>query len=488
MTLLSALAESAPVKGYADLHNHLLAEFAHGGAWLHGNLQGPESEAMKSCSGNHNGQRDHGRTSIPLLNELLGKKPGSTGDTGLHMNKLGGYPNYEGWPRWDTIAHQQMWEGSLKEAHQRGLSLMIVSAVNFSPLCLLMPKANRKYSCNDMVSVDLQISKLHEFINASDWMELALSPEHARKIIESGKLAILLSIEVSDLFEGMDWRKALDYYYSKGVRTFQIVHQLNNRFAGAAVHNEIFQLFQFFQKAKNYDRKKLEFKLSPDGKNTLGLTNEGKELIKAMVAKNMLIDLAHLSEEGIHDTENILKKYAPDYPVYISHGHFREIMEGKFAHYEKSSPQWVLDIIRNHHGIFGLRTGAEATKSYGKALNDCDGSTKSFAQTYEFGKSRGVQIAFGSDLNGFIQQIRPRFGNKRETCGASGKKEKRNHQQIMQTEPLGRTFDQSGFGQIGQLGDIIDELKNFGVDTAPLENSSETFITMWERVFKKEKN
>jgi microsomal dipeptidase-like Zn-dependent dipeptidase len=401
------------------------------------------------------------------------------------MQKRGGFPDYKGWPRWDTIAHQQVWEGFLKDAHQKGLSLIIVSAVNFKPMCMFMPKSNRKYSCNDMDAVDVQITALHKFIDDRNWVELALSPAHARKIIESGKLAILLSIEVTDLFEDMDWKKALDHYYSRGVRTFQIAHQLNNRFAGAAIHDEIFQFFQFLRRLKNYDLKRFDFKKDASGKNKMGLTNEGKELIKKMIAKNMLIDLAHLSEVAIHDTVEILKTTSPNYPLYMSHGHFRDIMVGRFARYEKSSPQWVLEIIKDHNGIFGLRTGAETTKHFGKVPNDCDGSSKSFAQAYEYGKSRGINIALASDLNGFIQQIRPRFGNNRETCGASGDKKRRLAQQKIQTNPLGRSFDQSGLGHIGQLNDLVDELRNFGVDTSELDKSSENFIVMWERAFTK---
>lgn len=371
----------------------------------------------------------------------------------------------------------------MQEAHKSGLSLLVVSAVNFKPLCMAMPEENRKYSCNDMEAVDRQIDALHRFVAEHDWAQIALSPEHARSIINSGKLAIILSIEVSDLFEGMDWRKALDHYYARGVRTLQLVHQLDNRFAGAALHNDIFKLFQFLRNLKNLDLKRFAFDTDSQGRNKKGLTPEGKELIKAMMEKKMMIDLAHLSQQGIQDVKSMMKDLPYKYPLYISHGHFKEIMEGKFESYEKSSPTWVLDLLKEHHGIFGLRTGAEATKSFGKVPNDCDGSTKSFAQAYEYGMSKGVAMAFGSDLNGFIQQLRPRFGNKDETCGASGDKRRREMQQKVQSGQLGKSFDQSGFGHMGQIGDIVSELKNFGVDTSVIENSSEIYIRMWEKAY-----
>lgn len=113
----SALAQNS-VKGFADLHNHMLAEYSFGGAWFHGKHTGEEHHAMSDCSGNADfllKPRDHARTILPVLNEFIGKVPGSDGDTGWHYGKRHGYPDYSGWPRWDTIAHQQVWEGHLKE-------------------------------------------------------------------------------------------------------------------------------------------------------------------------------------------------------------------------------------------------------------------------------------------------------------------------------------------------------------------------------------
>ena len=157
--------------------------------------------------------------------------------------------------------------------------------------------------------------------------------------------------------------------------------------------------------------------------------------------------------------------------------------DGKFSRWEKSSGDWVLDYIRDSGGVFGLRTGPEKTKAYpgSKAPNDCQGTTKSFAQTYQFGVKRGLKVAFGSDLNGFIQQLRPRFGNGDETCGAEEDLGLRTVQQSAQTQALNKRFDQSGFGDISQLQDVVSELKNFDVDTSGLEASSEAFIQMWEK-------
>ena len=94
-----------------------------------------------------------------------------------------------------------------------------------------------------------------------------------------------------------------------------------------------------------------------------------------------------------------------------------------------------------------------------------------------------VNVAFASDMNGFIQQLRPRFGSIQEPCGASGDRKTVNSQKDLQTMPLGTGFDYNGFAHIGLIEDIIRDLNNFNVDTTVIENSSETTIQVWERCY-----
>ena len=486
-TTISEQARS-PVTGFADLHLHQMAEFAYAGAWFHGSHQGDEASALKACSGGSFFGGDHARTVLTgIVNENLGRLPGTKGDTGLHKYKKQGYPGYSGWPRWDSIAHQQVWEGHLKQAHEAGLSLYVMSAIDYRQLCDIMPGSNKKagLSCDEMLSVDKQLDALIDFARARDWLEIATSPAQARNIIHQGKLAAVMAIEVSHLFEGQDWQQQLDHYFDKGVRSIQLVHQADNRFGGAAPHHFIFKLFQYLEDRGDYPIDELGFELDEQGKNIKGLTGEGKLMINAMIDKHMLIDLAHMSERSVADSYAIAKA-ANYYPLMISHGHFRAIMMDDKQKEEKTTPDNIIAMIRETGGIFGLRTGAEQVKTYGAAAveNDCDGSVKSFAQAYEYGSSGlKVNLAFASDMNGFIQQLRPRFGNSDETCGASGDAATVQEQIAKQQNPSGTPLDQDGFAHIGLAGDIITELKNLGADTASIESSAENFIRMWERTY-----
>ncbi len=476
-----------PVEGFADFHIHQMAEYAYAGAWYHGSHQGAESSALSKCTGGSIFGGDHARTIFGPLNEFLGKVPGSDGDTGWHFYKKYGYPDYTGWPRWDTIAHHQVWEGHLQQAHEAGLNLYMMSAVNFRPLCEVMPDKNRMpgLSCEDMASVDVQLQAALNFADQRDWVEIAESPEDARAIIHSGKLAMVLAIEVSELFVEGDWEEHLDFYYDNyKVRSIQFGHQMDNRFTGVAPHHFVFDLFQFLEDLRNGDDQ-LGFDLDENGKNSRGLTDEGKAMAQKMIEKNMIIDLAHVSEQSVSDVYNIVAENEY-YPFNVSHGHLRSIMMDEKQEEEKTTSDETIGLIRKTGGVFGLRSGAEQVKTYTQSgvANNCDGSTKSFAQAYQYAvKGLKVNVTFASDFNGFIQQLRPRFGGSKETCGASGSRSTRNAQQDMQTNILGTEFDFQGFGHIGLEGDVIADLKNMGVDTSDLENSAETFIQMWERCY-----
>ena len=57
-------AGTGPVRGFADIHLHQMAEYAFAGAWFHGSHSGPESVALGKCSGGG------------ILGDLLGGRGG----------------------------------------------------------------------------------------------------------------------------------------------------------------------------------------------------------------------------------------------------------------------------------------------------------------------------------------------------------------------------------------------------------------------------
>ncbi|MFE8595636.1 membrane dipeptidase [Archangium violaceum] len=512
---VAAAEQKLAVPGFAELHHHMFAEEAFGGGWFHGSHTG----SLVSCDGGAP-ESDHARVRMDLSNmlnlcpnagsvnlggvpmlsalfgvggavasEFIGKIEGTEGDTGLH---LGRKELNTQWPRWDTIAHQQAWEGWLRQAHQGGLSLVTVSLVSNGFLCSALPYQNLNRPCDEMADVEVQLQMARAFDARTDWAEIALSPAHARQIIGAGKLAIVLSIEVSKLFGTKDWRSELNRFYSLGVRSLQPVHQLDNRFGGAALHNVIFQAAQFLENCYiDYDCGAtgngftLGFDVDTNCRNTKGLTAEGRALVQEMMAKGMLVDIAHMSERAVQDTF-ALAQANTYYPLYVSHGHFREVMNPELAKTEKTTPAWVVSYLRQTGGIFGLRTAHDETRAYTRTTiaNSCQGSTRSLAQAYEFGRQGlKVPMAFGADLNGFIQQTRPRFGDH-GACSAGFKAEadaQANQQRLTGPARLGTDFDVYGLAHVGLLPDVVRDLKQLGANTTGLEGSSESFLRTWER-------
>jgi microsomal dipeptidase-like Zn-dependent dipeptidase len=228
----------------------------------------------------------------------------------------------------------------------------------------------------------------------------------------------------------------------------------------------------------------LGFDVDADCKNTLGLTDEGRALVQEMMDRGMLVDAAHMSEASVRDLQDIsiANSY---YPIYISHGHFREIMTAEKELEEKTTPVWVIEILRETGGMIGLRTAHEEVDTYeGSAVDNlCHGSSRSFAQAYDYGRlGLKVPMGLGSDLNGFIQQTRPRFGP--DACSASFSVEglcQARDERESGPAALGRGFDEMGLGHIGLLPDLLDDLDGLGTDTAPLRSSADDFVRMWER-------
>ncbi len=508
--------------GVADLHLHMFGEEAFGGGWLHGKVAGDADVALGPCDGGEPG--DHGRlqdelapligecpdttleelTALvplvstivngggPVIGEFIANIPGSAGDTGEHLDRTTGDPDYAGWPRWDTIAHQQVWHGNLREAYDKGLRVEVISAVSLDWLCEALPDENvTRPQCDEMDDVILQLEMANTFAMENDWAEIALTPADARRIVEEDRLALILSVEASHIMGEGDWRPQLDELYDLGVRTLQPVHQLDNRFGGAAPHNTIFQIAQYAENCHiDYDcglttpTVTLGFDVDKDCRNVQGLTDEGKALVREMLDRGMLVDAAHLSEQSVRDLFEILEEY-DYYPFYLSHAHFREIMTPEKGAQEKTTPFWVAQMLRQTGGMLGLRTAHEETSTYEPSPvdNTCQGSSRSFAQAYDYGRmGLGLAIGLGSDLNGFIQQTRPRFGP--QACSASFPEEAQCQAKAERegdVPRLGTDFDEKGMAHMGVVLDVIDDLEALGTDVEPLRTSADDWVTMWER-------
>src|SRR5699024_2295262 len=110
-----------------------------------------------------------------------------------------------GWPTADTLTHQQAYYVWLERAWMAGERLVVAQTVEDEPICNLEPRTS--HSCDETETVKLEIQRLRElqdYVDAQSggkgrgWLRIVTSPAQARKVIEHGKLAVVIGVESSD--------------------------------------------------------------------------------------------------------------------------------------------------------------------------------------------------------------------------------------------------------------------------------------------------
>jgi hypothetical protein len=272
----SATPPACPLRGFADLHVHLNAHLAHGDRVFAGKpapLDGSGRFTLDPAAGmtinaalspidDRAIHRDHG-----LFDDIVGfgTRDGSQANFGA--------PSFSGWPTWHTTTHQQVYYAWLERAFRGGLRLMVMHAVTNEALCrATQPAAEREAKCNhSMPAIDRQLHAAYDFQRfideqcrlkpgsgfcagnpATGWFRIVTTPLEARQVIRDGKLAVVLAIEVDNLFnckksgpcpDGLvddsgqpitTIEAAVDYYHGLGVRHILPIHNFDNAFGGPA--------------------------------------------------------------------------------------------------------------------------------------------------------------------------------------------------------------------------------------------------------------
>jgi microsomal dipeptidase-like Zn-dependent dipeptidase len=540
------------VEGIADLHVHQFANVSFGGRMYWGHHSGPAEVALAPEEVNPSGTGHDLTTLEGLLRQLL-ERPGGKidaniafalaggpkSDEGFWRYGGGGHPRYEDWPHHADRSHQQAHLAWVKEAHERNrelgsnLQLMVVSLVNNDVLCsvakLLDPWGNVRrrdgagridgwesssWGCTDHENVTRQLEALHRIEREHPWYRIAMHPWHARQIIEDGDLAVVVSMEtdkplsVAGGSKDGNWERQLDLYRTGGLSTLQVVHESNSIFCGAAPHRDMMQWLQRIHwpipalaELVDGDGSSNPFRLDNSGKNTLGITPRGSQLIDAMRKRNLPIDLAHGSERCRRD---IMKQVGPDYALYDSHTKFEALLPPPVKAREKefTLSDAMAQSYARHQVLIGLRTGsvdaedAPNVSAQERTPNDCPGSARSFAQHVTYARKFKLALAYGSDFNTGVAQLGPRFGAdrcyaadssleepaRRPVSGSEGKPPTRAHDLV----PIaGTTYYDDGLSTIGWLPELtVDLVLNLKTPNAEaLRRSAEAFLDMWERAY-----
>lgn len=226
------------VFGFVDTHSHISAyEFIGGrvnyGAPFH---RFGVTHALHDC------EAVHGPWGATGFVEL------ATSGIGLHDTQ--GWPTFNDWPRYNSLQHHQSYYRWMERAHLAGMKILVNHLVHNEILCRINPQ--KKNDCDPMESILLQIQRMYEmqdYIDAQHggpgegWFQIVTSPSQAREVIDDGKLAVVLGIEMSKVFKCGEFLgvaectreeivERLDQFYQLGVRNIFPVHKFDNAFGG----------------------------------------------------------------------------------------------------------------------------------------------------------------------------------------------------------------------------------------------------------------
>jgi hypothetical protein len=277
-----------------------------------------------------------------------------------------GYPKMTAWGPGNLTYEGTYWRW-IERAWLGGLRLMVMSINENRVLCEL--QANRKTNCDEMDTVRRgfdDVKELQRYVDAQaggpgkGFFQIVTDPFDARRVINRGKMAVVLEIEVSEPFGCRGWDaptcdqakvdKQLDEMYKVGVRSSLLLNKFDNPLTGVRfdsgpvgilinggnkqsagsffsartctgkLHdNEIFTGFQPGSAALDallgvvgVQSGTFPTNPPPPHCNTRGLTTLGKHLVNRMMDKHMIVNPDHMSQAAVDDTLTLLetRKYS----------------------------------------------------------------------------------------------------------------------------------------------------------------------------------
>ena len=422
-----------------------------------------------------------------------------------------------GWPKLTSWAHTNLtYDGVYWRWVERdwmaGERLIVMPVNENRILCEL--QANRRTDCDEMDTTRLELDdiyKLQDYVDAQaggpgkGFFQIVTDPFEARKVINEGKMAVVLEVEISEPFgcRGLENNSScsqsqvdsqLQELYDRGVRSSLLLNKFDNPLTGVRfdsgpigllinggnkVSSGSFwsaetcrgpehdnEIFTGSAGASGFIADQLNTLGVPPGTfpayppaphcNTRGLTPLGAHTVEDMMDHGMIVNPDHMSQAGVDATLKIAEQR-----------HYSGVI---------SPHGWMDD--RNWPRIWAL--GGMAFPNSGSSTNFVDEWRKTRPQHTPFYFGWG----WGADLGGLAEQGAPVPADSparvtypfRSLDGAVTVDKQRTGQ---------RTFDYAneGVAHYGLYADWTDEVRNLGgpqiVDD--LLRGPEAYLQMWER-------
>ncbi|MEU3948773.1 discoidin domain-containing protein [Streptomyces sp. NPDC029526] len=479
------------VRGFVDAHNHVMSNEAFGGRLICGKPFSDRgiADALKDCP-------EHYPDGSLAVFDFI-----TNGGDGRHDPH--GWPTFKDWPAHDSLTHQQNYYAWIERAWRGGQRVMVNDLVTNGVICSVYFFKDR--SCDEMTSIRLQAKLTYDMQDYVDrmyggpgkgWFRVVTDSAQARRVVEQGKLAVVLGVETSEPFgckqvldiaqcDRADIDAGLDELYDLGVRSMFLCHKFDNalcgvRFDSGALGTAI-NVGQFLSTGTFWRTEKCtgpqhdnpigltaapgaEQKL-PDGVelpryeqdaqcNVRGLTDLGEYAVRGMMKRNMMLEIDHMSVKATGRVLDILE--AESYPGVLS------------------SHSWMdLDWTDRVYGLGGF---------IAQYMHGSEGFVAEAGRTEALRDEHGVGYGYGTDMNGVGGWPAPRGADApdpvtypfRSVDGGS----------VLERQTTGeRTWDLNtdGAAHYGLVPDWIEDIRRVGGQDVvdDLFRGAESYLTTW---------
>lgn len=540
-----------PVLGFAEVHTHMsnadqlsdgsTPDGAASGGLLYGHAvdRFGVTHALKNCEVVHG---PDGSLDPEAL--VLDMNPGTTHDTQ-------GWPSFVDWPRRNYLTHQVMYYKWVERAWLAGLRIMVNHGTNIAALCrigqsyALQPDAD----CDDMSVAVKQIRYLYDvqdYVDAQSggpgqgWFRIVTSPQQAREVINDGKLAVVLGVEVAQVLDcgvtflpdGSELRRCdeaqveaeIDRLWDLGVRHIYPYHDIDSSLGGAGIFNgDVMNYLNYMDtgrfwettSCRDYPQEEPSVRepgaemataipgsgddpLSlllleatsgltpsyPPGKrcNARTVTDLGDFTLRKLMAKKMVIDIDHAAYHSKDIMLDIAEAQEPPYPLASSHD----------AHGGLTSDQAVR-MLRSGGLIYPYKGNGSKHRDFLAKLEFWRDQA-GVAQTQILG------LGYGADANGFGGHPGPRGGDSEAVVypfqlfsgpdwGNLFAAIEPLSVELLSIPQSGKFWhiDEVGMAHYGLVADFVEEvrLESGAEGLNALYSSAEAYVQMWERVYQR---
>jgi len=525
------------MEGWVDMHAHPMSHLAFGGKLLHGapdvgtimsvipndcsrKYQRANSieEALGNCDNTHGGN-DFGRAIAgnncgdDKRKLLLSLVEGGMGAAQKHgEDGAFGYPDFNHWPAHNNLTHQQMYVDWIERCYKHGLRVMVGLSVNNATYSATFSGPGDE-NPDDKASSDIQIDEMKRMVSRHNWMEVAYSADDLKRIVKSGKMAMVLGIEVDNIGnfnkdETIDannpsnaakskLKREIERLHRQGIRYIFPVHVVDNKLAGTAIYEPIFSVSNLHQTGEYWDvtcaspEDNIGFKYDGGfqvkeagsrailGMNPLqsppppsscshghinnrALTTLGKYAIKEMMKLGMMIDVDHMSQKAVNESIQIATPYK--YPLNSGHNGIRTYSSN--SNHPSNERNFTIDQykkIYNLGGMAGIGMAGLDAKKFEQQTN-----------LFKNALGKNVALALGTDANGMEPLPAPRRGSNVR------------YNYEFPKSKLGNQFwdyNELGVAHYGLFADFLKDVESFN---APLVNTNlksgaSYFAQMWKK-------